>query len=207
MSSEHLPTNTRSVIADIIRDVCELPDYNSPEDQPELLQCTVRELTVILEQRLAPEPSDGAIYEAGSRPMPQELADHIADAGKMVLARECDRYAAHLTSRNAMLDAADLFARCAIALRQPDEPAEEPRPVAWIGLPEGTPHLYDAIYDNTRRLPGYRYLPIWRPEDHPINRQSETKPAGRTDCYGAELGPISESDGAIYSAPNGGADK
>lgn len=40
-----------------------------------------------------------------------------------VLARECDRYAAHLTNRNAMLDAADLFARCAIALRQPDEPA------------------------------------------------------------------------------------
>lgn len=43
-----------------------------------------------------------------------------------VLARECDRYAAHLTSRNAMLDAADLFARCAIALRQPDEPEAPP---------------------------------------------------------------------------------
>lgn len=32
----------------------------------------------------SPEPSDGAIYTAGSQPMPQELADHIADAGKMV---------------------------------------------------------------------------------------------------------------------------
>ena len=41
---------------------------------------------------------------------------------RVVLARECDRYAAHLTNRNAMLDAADLFARCAIALRQPAEP-------------------------------------------------------------------------------------
>lgn len=35
-----------------------------------------------------------------------------------------------------------------------------------------------------------------------LDQQPETKPAVRTDCYGAELGPISESDGAIYSAPS-----
>ena len=44
------------------------------------------------------------------------------------LARECDRYAAHLTNRNAMLDAADLFARCAIALRAAPEPSGKEPP-------------------------------------------------------------------------------
>jgi len=28
----------------VIANVCELPDYTSPEDQPDLLQCTVQEL-------------------------------------------------------------------------------------------------------------------------------------------------------------------
>lgn len=28
----------------VILNVCELPDYTSPDDQPDLLQCTVREL-------------------------------------------------------------------------------------------------------------------------------------------------------------------
>lgn len=30
--------------AQVIQNVCELPDYNSPDDQPDLLQCTVSEL-------------------------------------------------------------------------------------------------------------------------------------------------------------------
>lgn len=30
--------------AQVILNVCELPDYNSPDDQPDLLQCTVRQL-------------------------------------------------------------------------------------------------------------------------------------------------------------------
>lgn len=30
--------------AQVIQDVCELPDYTSPDDQPDLLQCTVKEL-------------------------------------------------------------------------------------------------------------------------------------------------------------------
>lgn len=29
--------------AQVILNVCELPDYASPDDQPELLQCTVKE--------------------------------------------------------------------------------------------------------------------------------------------------------------------
>ena len=83
--------------------------------------------------------------------------------------------------------AAAAFMRLAFEVdtsRQSETKAAEPRPVAWIGLPEGAPHNYDAIYDNTRRLDGYRYLPIWRPEDHPSNRQSETKaesPPSRTE--------------------------
>lgn len=30
--------------AQVICEVCELPDYNSPDDQPNLLQCTVEQL-------------------------------------------------------------------------------------------------------------------------------------------------------------------
>jgi hypothetical protein len=49
-------------------------------------------------------------------------SDSISTEQRNVLARECDRYAAHLTNRGAILDAADLFARCAIALRAAPEP-------------------------------------------------------------------------------------
>lgn len=30
--------------AQLIQNVCELPDYTSPDNQPDLLQCTVKEL-------------------------------------------------------------------------------------------------------------------------------------------------------------------
>ncbi len=59
--------------------------------------------------------------------------------GHDVLARECDRYAAHLTTRNAMLDAADLFARCAIALRRSPEPGA--KPVQVYGLCDKHMHI------------------------------------------------------------------
>jgi hypothetical protein len=42
-------------ITAIIKDVCELPDYTSPEDNPDLLQCTVDELTLILRRHLLGE--------------------------------------------------------------------------------------------------------------------------------------------------------
>ena len=32
------------VATEVVRSVCELPDYNSPEDQPDLVMCTVQEL-------------------------------------------------------------------------------------------------------------------------------------------------------------------
>ncbi len=38
--------------ATIIQDVCELPDYNSPDDQPDLLQFTAEELQIILTRNL-----------------------------------------------------------------------------------------------------------------------------------------------------------
>jgi hypothetical protein len=36
------------VAAQVIQNVCELPDYNSPDDQPDLLQCTVQELEMCI---------------------------------------------------------------------------------------------------------------------------------------------------------------
>lgn len=45
----------------------------------------------------------------------------------------------------------------------------EPKPMAWIGFLEDQPTpKYDLVYDNTTQLPGYKYRPIWRPEDHPV---------------------------------------
>lgn len=32
------------VADDVVRRVCELPDYTSPDDQPDLLMCTVEQL-------------------------------------------------------------------------------------------------------------------------------------------------------------------
>lgn len=32
------------IAAEVVRNVCELPDYTSPDDQPDLLQCTVDQL-------------------------------------------------------------------------------------------------------------------------------------------------------------------
>lgn len=38
----------RAKVEEIIRDVCELPDRTSPDDQPDLLMLTVKELRIIL---------------------------------------------------------------------------------------------------------------------------------------------------------------
>ncbi len=42
-----------ATIAEIIRDVCELPDRTSPDDWPEVMLVTPEELTIILERHLA----------------------------------------------------------------------------------------------------------------------------------------------------------
>ena len=83
------------------------------------------------------------------------MSDRTTD--RVVLARECDRYAAHLTSRNAMLDAADLFARCAIALRAAPEPAPATEgctaEIRYVlnGVIHGRPTATDALdYANAR---------------------------------------------------------
>lgn len=55
----------------------------------------------------------------------------------------------------------------------------EPKPVAWIGFPEDKPRPeFDLVYDNTTRLPGYHYAPIWAAKDHPSSQR---------DRKGAEL--------------------
>jgi hypothetical protein len=50
-----------ALVADIIRDICELPDYQSPDDQPDLVMATIEELTIILERNLTrPDPKPSA---------------------------------------------------------------------------------------------------------------------------------------------------
>jgi hypothetical protein len=58
-----LPSNERSlpekIATRVVEAVCELPDYNSPDDQPDLVMCTVQELKRCVLQafeQLAGEP-------------------------------------------------------------------------------------------------------------------------------------------------------
>lgn len=44
------------IVAEIVQEVCELPDYNSPDDQPDLLQCRVGELEMIIHRALGGDP-------------------------------------------------------------------------------------------------------------------------------------------------------
>jgi hypothetical protein len=37
-------TMAERIATQVVENVCELPDYNSPEDQPDLVMCTVQEL-------------------------------------------------------------------------------------------------------------------------------------------------------------------
>ena len=60
---EHMPTCVcgkpwpcnGDLVARIIRNVCELPDYTSPDDQPDLLTCTVDELELCIRRALGEE--------------------------------------------------------------------------------------------------------------------------------------------------------
>lgn len=57
MAADHVPSVTSQadrdgVVADAIRNVCELGGYTSPDDQPELLQCTVSELEMCIRRAL-----------------------------------------------------------------------------------------------------------------------------------------------------------
>ena len=60
---------------------------------------------------------------------------------------------------------------------RPAAPDSSPRPMAWLGFPEGRSPPHDVIYDGTRRLPDYRYTPIWRPEDHPATLREKARAA------------------------------
>lgn len=40
------------IVTSIIKDVCELDGYTSPDDNPDLLQCTVAELELILRRHI-----------------------------------------------------------------------------------------------------------------------------------------------------------
>lgn len=61
-------------------------------------------------------------------------------------------------------------------------PPSAPRPMAWLGFPDGPTPTHDLIYDNATQLPGYRYSPIWSSEDHPSavrERATSAKGEGR----------------------------
>jgi hypothetical protein len=49
------PAELEAAIPDIIKDVCELDGYTSPDDNPDMLQCTVKELTLILRRHILGE--------------------------------------------------------------------------------------------------------------------------------------------------------
>lgn len=54
-------TPREQFVALIIRNVCELPDYTSPDDQPDLLTCTVGELDACIERAIDATPGIAAI--------------------------------------------------------------------------------------------------------------------------------------------------
>ena len=58
--------NTKDAIVQICRDVAELPDRNSPEDQPDMMLVTPEELETILKRALPPDafPALHALTEA-----------------------------------------------------------------------------------------------------------------------------------------------
>ncbi len=76
-------TKLDHLVDGIIRDVCELPDYNSPDDQPELLQATCSQLEAILRNRLGDETSGQPDFQVllremwtfWGRPREQEFID------------------------------------------------------------------------------------------------------------------------------------
>ncbi len=53
--AERARKKMEDAIPAIIQDVCELPDYTSPDDNPDLVQCTVKELRMILRRHLLGE--------------------------------------------------------------------------------------------------------------------------------------------------------
>lgn len=49
---EEKPKYQDELIGDITRDICELPDRTSPDDEPDLLLVTIQELDIILRRHL-----------------------------------------------------------------------------------------------------------------------------------------------------------
>ncbi len=45
-----------AIVAEVLRGICELADYNSPDDQPDLLTCTVSELELVVRRALGEDP-------------------------------------------------------------------------------------------------------------------------------------------------------
>lgn len=49
-----------------------------------------------------------------------------------------------------------------------DTIARTEEPIAYLGFPENEPTpKYDLVYAGTTRIPGYKYRPIYAPQDHP----------------------------------------
>lgn len=81
------------LVGDIITDVCELPDYQSPDDQPDLLQCTVEELTIILERHITALSRNDGLLEQIKR----ERDNAIAQAQQWKIEAQCHKSSLHET--------------------------------------------------------------------------------------------------------------
>jgi hypothetical protein len=51
VAADSTPADAK-LIEHVVRNVCELPGYTSPEDQPELLMCTAKELEACIERAI-----------------------------------------------------------------------------------------------------------------------------------------------------------
>lgn len=58
-----LSTRAQQCAVQICRDVAELPDYTSPEYQPDVMLCTAEELSIIVERAFAEHASQAVAAE------------------------------------------------------------------------------------------------------------------------------------------------
>jgi hypothetical protein len=50
------PEMVTRIVADVLQEVCDLGGYDSPDDQPELIMCTLPQLELIVRRALGQDP-------------------------------------------------------------------------------------------------------------------------------------------------------
>ncbi len=79
LSPDDTPEMVNSIVATILRDVCELPDRSSPDDDPNMVLVTLDELDLIVRDAITPRlASTKALREALSALKPfAAYADYV----------------------------------------------------------------------------------------------------------------------------------